>query len=170
MPHRIDLARSRIAIRTGTTGLFSAVAHDLEIEARELRGEADLDGDAPHGWIECPLRSLRVVGVVRRGRVETNVLSSGDVGDIERRVRTEVLPMESVRIEADTRQLTVHGPRAKQTLTWRPDRRDEAGAVTFAGETPLSLTALGVGVVKGPLGAFKVADAVRVIYRVTWIA
>jgi hypothetical protein len=168
MTLRLDPSRSRIALRTGTSGLFSAVAHDLEIEAREPRGEADLEGDEPRGWIECPVHALHVVGVVRRGRVEASVLSNGDVADIERRIRREVLPMERVRIDALAEKLTVHGPRARQVIAWRTDRREENGAVTFSGETDLSLRALGIGDVKGPLGAFKVADLVRVLYRVTF--
>lgn len=172
MAHRLDPSRSRIAIRTEAIGLFSAVAHDLEIEARELRGEANLDGDgdAANGWIECPIRALHVAGAVKRGRVESNVLSAGDVADIERRIRREVLPIETVRVEADAKRVTVHGPRAKQTVGWRGDRREENGAVVFVGEIALSLSALGIPEVKGPLGAFKIADTVRAIYRVAFVA
>jgi hypothetical protein len=170
MVHRLDRSRSRIAIRTEAVGLFSAVAHDLEIEARDLGGEANVDGDDAKGWIECPIRALHVVGVVKRGRVESNVLSAGDVADIERRIRREVLPVEAIRVEGDAKRLTVHGPHAQQFVAWRADRREENGAVIFAGEIGLSLSTLGIPEVKGPLGAFKVADTVRVSYRVAFVA
>lgn len=169
MDHVLDPSRSEITLHTGTTGLFSAVAHDLEIAVREPRGEASFDAASAHGWIECPVRALVVVGAVKRGRVDAGVLSAGDRGDIERRIREVILPIPVVRIEATVDEIAVQGPSATQRLPARWTRADENGAIVLRGAMSLSLKKLGIAEVKGPLGAFRVADEVAVSFRVVWV-
>ena len=169
MTHLFDSTRSRITLRTSTSGLFSAMAHDLEIEATGVRGEAEFESGEPHGWLECPVAGLHVVGVVKHGRVDMQGLSPAERAEVERRIREMVLPMDLVRVEATPGKLRVRGPKATEEVPARMERKDEGDVATFAGAVTLSMKRMGVGEVKGPLGAFKVTDAVEVTYRAVFV-
>ena len=60
---RLDAARSRVAIYTQAEGLFSALAHDLELVAGDLQGEAN----EPAAEIRVRVASIKVGGVMKRG-------------------------------------------------------------------------------------------------------
>lgn len=167
--HLYDSTRSRITLRTGTSGLFSAMAHDLEIEATGVRGEAEFEGSEPRGWLECPVTGLHVLGPVKHGRVDTQGLSPAERAEIERRIRELVLPMDLVRVDATPGKLRVRGPKSTEELSVRMERKDEGDVATFAGTVTLSMKRMGVGEVKGPLGAFKVTDAVEVTFRAVFV-
>ncbi len=158
----VDLASSKVTIRTRASGLLAKLAHDLEIAARDFTGHVELDGERWTAELAFPVASLRVIGVVRGGQVDRGVLSAGDVAEIERKLRHEVLRGETVTVRGsgDRRrgELTVTAPRGQErvTVALRTDDR----AVSFVAK--LSLARLGVDEVKGPLGAFKVSDEVEV--------
>ncbi|WP_437639109.1 hypothetical protein [Sorangium sp. So ce854] len=170
----LDPAASRLTIRTRAVGMLARLAHDLEIAASELRGVARLDGDAWTAELSVPAAGLRVAGVLRGERVDPDALSAGDRRDIERRIRDEVLQGTAVvevrasgaaRDRADARVQIASGSAA---LTARLAARERGErAIGVAGGCQLSLTALGVREVKGPLGAFKVRDEVEILFDLT---
>ena len=163
----IDVFASSVTLRTRATGLFARFAHDLEIEARGFSGWVEVEGASTTAELTFPVAQLRVVGVLRAGRVARNVLSSKDVLEIERKVRMEVLvgPTVIVRWSGDLLrgELRVVAPRGEQRLAVAVtvDTKSDSTLVV-RGRMRISLNRLGCPEVKAPFGAFKVADDVDV--------
>ncbi len=159
---KLDPARSRIAISTFAEGLFSALAHDLELVADNVTGEAT-DASAE---VHVPVASIRVNGAVKRGKVDANVLSGSDRASIERQIRDEVLPGAEIvaRGEHDGQRasIEVKAPRGSSRVTCDVAITREGDATRAKGRVELSLASLGCPPVKGPMGAFRLSDRVRV--------
>ncbi len=160
---------SRLTIRTRASGLLGRLAHDLELEATGLEGVVRRDGDRFEATLS--FSGLRVVGVVRGGRVEQSVLSAGDRAEIEARIERDVLP-RAQRVQVSVQGSLPHGDaevRARgRAARVRVDVRAEGAAQhEVIGAARLALSALGVPPIKGPLGAFHVADDVDVELRAT---
>lgn len=170
----LDPNASRLTIHTRAAGMLARLAHDLEITASELRGRARLDGESWTAELEVPVARLSVAGVLRGDRVDPDALSAGDRGDIERRLRGEVLGGTEIvtvrasgatRDRADVRVQVASGSGALVARLSSRDRGD--GAIGVTGTCQLSMAALGVREVKGPLGAFKVRDELDVLFDLT---
>ncbi|MGO8998851.1 MAG: hypothetical protein ACLQVI_36465 [Polyangiaceae bacterium] len=159
---KLDAARSRLAIYTMAEGLFSALAHDLELVAGDLQGE----GDEPSAEVRVPVASIRVTGVMKRGKLDTGVLSSADRESIERQIRDDVLPGPEVvargTLEGGRASIEIVGPRGKTRVTCDLSATSEQGGKRVRGHTEVSLAAIGAPRVKGPMGAFRVKDRVRI--------
>jgi hypothetical protein len=163
---RLDPEKTTLTVRTKAEGFLSKLAHDLELRAHHVSGTFD----AGRGTIRVPIDGLRVAGVVKRGKLDTTVLSTHDRSDIEKRIVDEVLAGGShveVDVEVDDAraQLTVRAPRGKQTVQCSLARDGHRAR----GECALSLSALGVHTVKGPMGAFRVADRVEVAFEAVFV-
>lgn len=165
---RLDLDRSRYVLRTRCKGLFSALAHDLELEGRFSAGTATQEGGAWRGEAAARPADLKVKGVLHKDRLDTNVLSASDVAEIERRMRDDVLRgAAEVRVHARSAsevELELSGKRAPLRLA----ARVEGDRVT--GKGTLSMKALGLAEVKGPLGAFTIKDEIEVEVQVHLVA
>jgi hypothetical protein len=167
MSYIIDNASSKLTIRTRAQGMLARLAHDLSLVARSVEGQIELKGDAWSAHLTVP-PSLFVEGVVKAERVDTTVLSPSDRQEIDRRVLDEILRRKGVHIEASGASRT--SGRAKVTVADRSTdasaqlqlREHDDGSLTAQGQVDLSLQALGVPPIKGPLNAFKVADIVVV--------
>jgi hypothetical protein len=166
---KLDPDRSSITLRTRAGGLFSVVAHDLELTARVSRGELKKEGDQYEGELAIEPSSIRVVGVIKRGSVDRNVLSASDVRDIEGRIAREIF--------GGVREIVVRGsgtPRsAKIRVTGKRETiadvriSDENNA--FSARGSVSIKGLGLDEVKGPLGAFVIKDAVEVDATIAFV-
>ncbi|WP_437680626.1 hypothetical protein [Sorangium sp. So ce131] len=170
----LDPGASRLIVRTRAVGMLARLAHDLEITASDLRGRARLDGPSWTAEIAIDVRKLRVAGVVRGDRLDPDVLSAADRRDIEQRLQGEVLRGTDVvevrasgatRDRADVRVQVASGSAALSLPLTSRERGD--GAVGVEGSCQVSLAALGVREVKGPLGAFKVRDGIEVLFDLT---
>lgn len=173
-----DKNASRLVLRTRASGLLARLAHDLEIEATELSLKASQDGDAWAAELSVPVAKLRVAGVLKKGdRLDTGVLSASDHADIENRIRTEVLAGgPEVRVQASGKsplngQAEVSlGPKSARFPVLQSVEPREGGGFDISGRCDVSLSALGVQEVKGPLGAFRVNDVIEVVYTFALIA
>lgn len=138
-----------VRLHTFAEGLLSPLAHDLELRAtpRELSDDG--------GRITAVFAStdVRVVGAVKRGAVDPSVLSDKDKRDIEHRIQADHLRGD-VRVEVSGDEVTVTTTRGRAVV-----RAKREGTVLSC---TLSLSALGLGTIKGPLGVFKLKDAVHV--------
>lgn len=165
----IDDQASSITIRTRAKGLLSKLAHDLEIQVERFEGDVDVDGDSWTATLTVPAGALRVVGALKRGRVDDGVLSSNDKAEIDRKIRNDVVP-DAVRIAIEGRSPTqarvdVVVATGSQRIDGHLDREGASdGAMVAYGQLTLSLRALGIKEIKGPLGAFKVDDAIDVAF------
>src|SRR5258708_2176448 len=97
----LDPNDAMLAVQTGTEGMLSPLAHDLEITARTLTGEATDDVDGWTARLAIAVDGLHATGVLKRSGLDRDALSTKDRGEIERRIHTEVLrPANEIVIEA----------------------------------------------------------------------
>ena len=168
----IDPLASSVRVRTRARGMLAAFAHDLELRSIEVRGHAVADRETWSAELAVPVASLRVAGTLHGDRLDASALSPGDRSEIERKVREEVLSVVEVTVRAQgtsraRAELTATVQRsAPASATLRAEAGD-GGVLVVTGRTELSLKALGVREVKGPLGAFKLADSVEVLFELT---
>ncbi len=160
---------SRLTIRTKASGLLGRLAHDLELEATGLQGVVQRDGERFEATLS--FGGLRVVGVVRGAIVHPAVLSAADRTEIEARIERDVLP-RSQRVQVSVQGSVPHGDaevraRGRAVRARVEVRAEGAGPQEVSGTARLSLSSLGVPPIKGPLGAFHVADEVEVSLRAT---
>lgn len=169
----IDAAQSKISIRTRATGMLARLAHDLELSATDIRGTASrLDGGFS-GELTIPIAGIRVAGQLHGDRLDRDGISNSDRAEIEHKIRDEVF--------AGTKEIHVRGRgsawthvdatvetgRGKMPISVSVRSQDADDATRISGRTELSLAKLGVREIKGPLGAFKVKDAVEVLFEIT---
>jgi hypothetical protein len=167
---KLNPASTRIAVRTFAEGLFARLAHDLEIVANDVSGEA-VDEPAA-ATLVVAVQGLRVGGVVRGGKVNDRTLSASDRADIDQRMR-DALGGDEVRVAATLAgpraTLEVRTPRGEQSVSVAVEvQREPSGALQVRGECTLSLAALGVPPVRGPAGAFRLADRVEVHFAASF--
>jgi hypothetical protein len=168
------VVESKIRARTFAKGLFSALAHDLELDLPIADATIEqLDDGTWSGRIVVSIEAIRVIGVLRRGAVVTDVLSAGDRGEIEKRLREACAPAKTLMVTASghvdesgkAKRVEAHAMlenKVKTTLrtdaiTLRPngERRE------LRAEGTVSIRGLGMPEIKAPLNAFAVKDDVR---------
>jgi polyisoprenoid-binding protein YceI len=86
---KLDTSKARCVVHVYREGALSAVGHDLEIEAGELK--LDVSTEPPRIEAEIRADSLRVVGTLRGGHVAKGEPSGRDKRDIEESIRTKIL-------------------------------------------------------------------------------
>ena len=92
---------SKIRARTYAKGLLAALAHDLELDLPASESTVEqLDDGAWSGRIVVAVDAIRVVGVLRRGAVATDVLSASDRTEIEKRLRQACAPETTLVVTA----------------------------------------------------------------------
>ncbi len=174
MPEQVFLRAiegSSMRVRTSASGLLGKLAHNLVLESRAIELRADIRPSAWSGTLSFPVSSLRVLGAWRVAGEEPLSLAASDCLEIERRLVREVWPRPEIRVEASGsdfhRGLAVisglKGP-CSVPVSLRSERGPERiHRVDVA--SGISLDALGVREIRGPLGAFKVSDAVDIQLR-----
>ena len=169
--YTLDAAASTVTLSTFAEGRLALLAHDLELAARQLSGTASR-APTPRAELELLVAGLQVIGAVKKGKVDAGVLSAGDRSDIERRIREDVFGGARTltivgEVEGSRARLTVSAPQGKATFPVESFTltEEQDGALRVAGECALSLKALHLKEVKGPLGAFKVSDRIVVRFR-----
>lgn len=178
----IDPALSKLVIRTRATGMLARLAHDLELAATTAHGTIEVEalegGVARGAWsgsVEIAVDAFRVAGTLHGDRLDASALSPSDRTEIEHKIVAEVFPAVrtvTAEVRGDGMQRGEVAVRAGSARVTAPVRdlvlRPTAdGALTVLGRCELSLKALGAREVKGPLGAFKVADAIVVLAELT---
>ena len=179
----LDASRSRVRIQTFAEGFLARLAHDLELSCSDLSGTASAvtsDGHtAGAAHVEAPLRGMAIAGVLGKdGRVDPGALSASEQRDALSKMHHDVFhagPDAIVQLD-----VTYDGASARIRVTTpngrsfdaeaHPDVQPTSGAVHAKGTFEVSLSALGSDVVKGPMGAFRVKDRVRVVFDVVFAA
>lgn len=164
----LDPKRSSIRIRTFAEGLFSRLAHDLELTCRDVHGAAIDDRSCT---ITIPVRGIDVVGTVKNGKVDSSALSPSDREDMLGKMRREVFhDAESVTVEADVARVKIISPKGKTVergVSLEPQKADD-GSMRVQGRIDISLNAIGSDPVKGPMNAFRMKDIVEVHFDVVF--
>jgi hypothetical protein len=170
----VDSPASLITLRTRAEGLLARMAHDLELAAPVLRGRATREGDTWTADLRLTVAALRVVGVLHGAALDRAALSASDRAQIEEKMRQDIFFGGVHEVSATARgtsltsgEATISlGPRSQQVpLTLKLEPSSE-GKLKASGQLTLSLEKLGVKPIKGPLGAFRVKDAVEVLFSI----
>jgi hypothetical protein len=179
----LDAAASRVRIQTFAEGLLARLAHDLELGCSGLTGTAIRVGEdgtsTGSARIEAPLRDLSVLGVLGKdGRVDERALTPSERREIVAKMYNDVFharPDASVRIEATleggrarVRLVPPHGPAVETSI--EPQLRTDGRFLRVSGTFDLALSSIGSDAIKGPMGAFRVKDRVRVVFDVAFAA
>ena len=152
---QIVVRASRVVIETTARGIASALGHDLRIEAPIASGEADGTKCTAH----FEVAKMRVAEMRRHGAKAWGARTS-DADDIERRIREEAFPdVKEIVVEATRETITVRAARSQTVMA-----NASIGEKKIEGTCELSLSALGVGKIRVPLGAIKLDDSVSVTY------
>lgn len=170
----LDPARSSVRVHTFAEGLFSRLAHDLELTCRGVSGASS---SADSATLEAPIDRIEVSGTRKGGRLDPSGLSSSERADILEKMRKDVFHTKggSVRIEATRREegsarvrvIVPGGKSAERTAAVQiTSGTDE---VRVVGSLELSLAALGSDPVKGPMNAFRVKDGVEIYFDVVFV-
>src|SRR4051812_2024020 len=87
----LDPAKSRVRLHTFAEGLFSRLAHDLELECHGIEGTGERRGDGSgSASIRLPIGRIEVAGALKGGRVDSHALSPSDREEILRKMRKDV--------------------------------------------------------------------------------
>ena len=182
MRYEIDLARSTLEIFTFADGLFARLAHDLRLSVADGELSAEREDGAVAVRARVRLGALRVDGVMKDGALREGVLSVDDRAQILAKMRGDVFGGASedahVELEGHLRGSscsgTVRSPagrsaKAHGTATTTSATSGEVAAEDVTGSFELSLRELAGHDVKGPLGAFRVSDHVRVAFKARFV-
>lgn len=167
-----------ITLRTRAEGLLARLAHDLELSSAEVSGQVTLDGDAWTAELSVPVASLRVVGALHGDAVDTTALSAANRAQIEQKMREDVFFGGAHVVVATAHGASFASGEATISLASRSQRvpctlsaaTPAEGPTRATGRFTLSLAALGVKPIKGPLGAFRVKDAVEVSFAIPLVS
>ncbi len=168
-----------IKVRTFAEGMLARLAHDLELEWRVAEGTAVIDGERVTARLRIDADAVTVVGVLKHGALDRDVLSAGDRADIKRKVLSSIgaihhnaviraeITMEEAPSDdrAGTATIAVELPcgRATANADVRITRSDSATHAT--GTLSLSLRALDIPEIKGPLSAFRLKDRIDLVFN-----
>lgn len=172
MSRTFTIEKRSITVETRAKGMLAKLAHDLRIEIEPKTLEVTDEGSSVRVQATVRGDDLRVVGVLKGTTLDTGVLSSSDVADIQKKIRGEVLerPVDvSATIGLDGNapsaarvsvELSMRGKKTTAGLSLTSDA--DGDVVRARGSFTFALTSLGITPPKGPLNAFRVDDEVRV--------
>lgn len=161
-----DPTASTLLLRTRAKGLFSKLAHDLELRCERVSGEGDREGEGWKGRLTVPVDGIKVVGSIKKGKPDASALAGWEMELIEKRLREEVFAgvrevvvAASGKLSRGDLELTVGGRgQSKLALV---EFRDARAGIELRAKGDVSMKAFGLAEVKAPLGAFTVADAIE---------
>ena len=174
----VDDSAATLTLRTRAEGLLARLAHDLEITAAGLGGKATLDGESWTADLSVPVASLRVVGALHGEELDREALSASDRAQIEQKMREDVFFAGATIVTASASGASLMRGEATITIASRSQRVPitlsaaplVGGAARVTGRFTLSLDRLGAKPIKGPLGAFRVKDAVEVVFAIPLVS
>ena len=181
----LDSSRSHVRIQTFAEGLLARLAHDLELVCGDLSGTASANAPTAEGGgkasgtasVVSPIRGIAVAGVLGKdGHVDPRGLSPAEQHDAIAKMQHDVFHDGAdgvVRVEAHydggSARLRIVPPNGKAVeAVVHPEVQAVGDALQAKGTFELSLAAFGSDVVKGPMGAFRVKDRVKVIFDIVF--
>jgi hypothetical protein len=152
--------------------MLARLAHDLELSANDIRGQALRNDEGFSGELIVPVSGLRVTGQLHGDRLDSAGISNSERLEIERKLRDEVFRgVQEIRVSGrgtawNHVDATVETTLGKTSVSVSIRASETDTNMRISGRTELSLAKLGVREIKGPLGAFKVKDAVEVFFEI----
>jgi hypothetical protein len=163
--------------------MLARLAHDLELEWPVAEGRVDIVDGKATAQMRLDAGAVTVIGARKNGVLDREVLSAGDRADIKKKLlssiggepRDAAIRAEVTMAYADASsgapatgmlpaRVRVELPCGTST-TDAQIRVTHTDGVTHAnGTLTLSLRALGVPEIKGPLGAFRLKDKIELTF------
>ncbi len=161
-PSMAKIEQGRVEVYTYKEGLLGRAAHDLRLTVEGF----SIEGSADHVEANFDLRSFRVDGAMRDGRLDERALGERDKRDILDNMRERVLENRPLRFEGKA-QADNGGYRVAGELDMAGQRRPltlslAAEAGRLKGEVELVPSRWGIKPFKALMGAIKLQDRVRV--------
>ena len=159
---RYDASSGECLISVYREGMLASVGHDLRLRVGSWT--LDLELDPPSARAELDTASIEVVGVINGDQVDSAGLSAQDRGEIERRVRDEVLEshrhpratFRATRIARRDGGYQVRGFLALHGVERQVDLPVSVDGNSANVRTKIDQTAFGIRQVKAFLGALRV--------------
>ena len=163
---------SHVRVRTFAEGMLARLAHDLELEWPVAEGHADLaSGEAS---VRIDADAVTVLGAKKGRHVDLGALSVSDREEIKRRLLGSIgadrgngvivanIKIASGRSKVAKVEIALACGRATTDADVEMSEHD--GTTRVTGSLTLSLRALGVPEIKGPLGAFRLKDRIELAF------
>jgi hypothetical protein len=174
----VDSTAATITVRTRAEGLLARLAHDLELTGADVSGSVSIDGDAWTADLSLAVASLRVAGVLHGDELDRAALSAEDRAEIEQKMQEDVFFGRGRVLSASAQGTSRTSGEATISIGSRSQRVPVTvsaeplleGKIKATGRFTLSLEKLGVKPIKAPLGAFRVKDAVEVLFALSLAA
>ncbi len=176
MRYSLDTSGSTFEIFTSADGLLARLAHDLRLSVTV--GELQVERDGEHTTVRARVHTdaLRVDGVMKDGALRETVLSAHDREEILAKMRTEVFGGRDGVVELDGKlqgesfTAILRAPTGRSAkVSCKVSLRTEAERAHVQGAFEVSLKGLAGHDIKGPLGAFRVSDHVRVTFDARFV-
>lgn len=172
---------STLDVWTFKEGLLSKVAHDLQIAASGLEGEATVEQGKFSLKISIPVDKLAVKGSVHDGK--TTPMSDKDHREIETTTKgsavLDAAKFPKIVYSAEGKGDPLAGPlQADGTLALKGASKpvpvqlkvkNEGGKLSVAGEVTFKQTAFGIKPYSAMLGTLKVKDEVRISWSLSLV-
>lgn len=164
--YNLGPSNGKVWIKTGVEGPGAKMAHSLTIEATKWSGTAVVAEDPSQSSLKL---SVDIDGFeIREGKGGVKPLSDNDRNEIKKSINNKILGSGQITFESTgvsgnsvNGTVTVKGNSAPVTVNV-----SESGGKIVANATVVQ-TALGIKPFKGPLGAFRLTDAVKVEAEIT---
>ncbi len=171
---------TELIVQTRTIGFAARLAYDVAVISRDASVELDFDPKAladAHASISVPCDSFKAHALTKPGSGKPSKISAKDASQIAEKttkhlrealgshVQIALTHIEDLRNGAFRLRGKVAGDNID--VTCDVNARVSENTIQVDGTAKLLLSALGVGPVKGPLGALTVADAIEIHLRCT---
>ena len=172
MTQKLRGETSKITVRTFAEGMLARLAHDLELSWPVASAEADPATGS--GSVVVDAASLKVVGARKGDVLDEGALSAHDRAEIAKKLLSSIgadsgdghirakITMASPTAKRATIEVTLPCGRATSDADVTITETD--GVTRAKGTLTLSLRALGVPDIKGPLGAFRLKDRIEISF------
>jgi hypothetical protein len=164
----LRLPTGSLTVFTFKDGPLASLAHDLRLSFAEFT--SDVEGDQV--VVTCPLRGLRVDGVVEGGVLDAKRPEEAERARILAVVHGELLDSERhptavyrARLSADGASPVLEGSLTLRGATLPVDVRVERRGAVWRGQVELLPSRWGITAYRALFGAIKLADKLRIEFE-----
>lgn len=166
---------TELIVQTRTVGFAARLAYDVAVISRDASVELEFDPAAPaaaHASISVPCDSFEAHALTKPGSGKPAKLSAKDAAQIQEKTTTHLREALGSHVQIALTHVEelgkgvfrLRGSIAGDAVKVECDvkARISENMIEVDGQSKLSLSSLGVGPVRGPLGALTVADSVEI--------
>jgi len=169
---------TEIIVQTRTEGFAARLAYDVAVVSHNASVELEFDPQAPsegHASISVPCDGFKAHALTKPGSGKPSKISSKDAAHIAEKTTHNLREALGAHIQISVSKIDDLGGSAfrlrggvagdKVEVVCNAQAKVNDDAIEVQGTARLSLSALGIGPVKGPLGALTVSDKIEVQFK-----